>query len=104
MHLLCDREEIGCALNHTPLGVKTEIVHKQSKRGNRLSDAPSVIGRIKIGDAQTFELSCFLANAFDILRTDKRLVIFNLCDAILRHFLKDSFSAADTLANCASGD
>ena len=104
MHLLRDREKIGCALNHAPLGAKTETVHEQGKRGNRLSYTASVIGRIKIGDAQTLELSCFLANAFDVLASNEGLVIFNLSDAMMRHFLGDSFSAADTLANCASGD
>jgi hypothetical protein len=52
MHLLGDREEIGCALDHPPLGAKTEAVHEQRERGKCLGYAAAVICRIEIRDAQ----------------------------------------------------
>ena len=104
MHLLGDREEISGALNHAPLGAKTKAVHEQGERRNHLGHAASVIGRIEISHAQAFELPGFLANAVNVLASNERLVIFNLSNAITRHLLKDSFTAADTLASIASGD
>src|SRR5438094_2994551 len=104
VHLLCDREKVSGALNYAPLGAKTKAVHEQGEGRNHLGHAASVIGRIEIGHAQAFELPGFLADAVNVLASNERLLIFNLSNAITRHLLNDSFTAADTLASIASGD
>ena len=104
VHLFRDREKIRRSLNDAPLGPKTEAVHEQSERGNHLGHAAAVIGRIEIRHPQIFELAGLLSNSLDPFAPNQRSVIFNLRDAVLRHFLNDSFAAGDTLASCASGD
>src|SRR5207248_11017359 len=104
VHFFSDREKIRRALNHAPLGPKTEAVHEQSERRNHLGHAAAVIGRIEIRHPQAFELAGLLSNSLDPFAPNQRSVIFNLRDAVLRHFLNDSFAAGDTLASYASGD
>src|SRR6266487_1103352 len=103
-HLLRDREKVSRSLNYAPFGTKTKAVHEQGKRGNCLRDAASVVCRIEIGHAEILELPGLFADARDVLDSNKRLVVFNLRDAIKRHLLSDSFAVADTLADHASGD
>src|SRR5207237_7014549 len=100
----CYREKIRRSLNDAPLGPKTEAVHEQSERRNHLGHAAAVIGRIEIRHPQIFELAGLLSNSLDPFAPNQRSVIFNLRDAVLRHFLNDSFAAGDTLASYASGD
>jgi len=104
MHLFGDREKIGRALNDTPFGLQAETVHEQRHGRKHLGHATAVIGRIEIGYVQIFELPGLLTDTLDFLASNERLVVFNLCDTITRHFLSDSFAVADTLANRASGD
>jgi hypothetical protein len=104
VHLLRDREKVSRSLNYAPLGTKAETVHEQGKRGNCLRRAASVVCRIEIGHAETIELPGLLADALDVLDSNKRLVVFNLRNAVRRHLLSDSFAVADTLADHASGD
>ena len=104
MHLLRDREKVSRSLNYAPLATKTKAVHEQGKRRNHLGHSAPVIGRIEIGYAQIFELPGLLTDTLDFFASNERLVVFNLCDAITRHCLSDSFAVADTLANRASGD
>ena len=46
---------------------------------------PPVVRGIEICDAQAFEFGGLVANSLYDFRSDKRLVIFDLSDAIMRH-------------------
>ena len=104
VHFLGDREKIRRALNHAPLGPKTETVQQQSERRNRLGHTAAVVGRIEIRYPESLELARLLSNSLNLLLSDERLVIFDLGDAMTRHLLSDSFAEGDTLAADASGD
>ena len=87
VHFLCDREEIGRALNHAPFGAQTEAVPKQRERRKCFGHATAVVGRIEIRHAQSLEQARLLANALDIFSSNEQLVIFELSNAIMRHSL-----------------
>jgi len=83
---------------------KTEAVHEQSERRNHLGHAAAVIGGVEIRQPQPFELPRLLADTLNLFAPDERLVIFNLRESILRHFLIDSFVLRNTLASSTSRD
>src|SRR4030095_5697820 len=85
VHFLRDREEIGCALNHSPLRAQSETIHEQGERRNYFSNAAAVVRGIEICDAQAFEFGGFVANSLYDFRFDERLVVFDLGDAIMSH-------------------
>ena len=81
----CDGEKIRAALNHSPLGAKSEAVHEQSERRNYFCHAAAVVGGIEIRDAQAFEFGGLLANSLNGFGSNKRFLIFDLSDAIVSH-------------------
>jgi len=85
VHFLRDGEKIRGSLNHSPLGAESEAVHEQSERRNYFGHAAAVVGGIEIRDAQTFEFVRLVANSLYDFRSDERLVIVNLSNAILGH-------------------
>src|SRR5919198_3285730 len=104
VHFLRDGEKIGCALNYPPFGAQSEAVHEQCEGGNHLGHAAAVVGGIEIRDAQSFKFGGLVANSLYDFPSNKRLIIFDLSDAIGGHFMNDSFMSADTLADSTRSD